>query len=745
MNYDTTEWRKFTYDTNAWSFDNNKDDNSNTNIGDKMAIKLCGDSPSDNNDTGFSWLQKSNDNNTFSWGSSNNNNNNNNFINNDILACGCNSNTDNHHNSNKYNNNTSICDLLMCKHLQSLQTIMINYKVNKYSLLNTDIDHIQQHLNHYFHLITQHSTDDEFETIYNRFGGNCNLEECVAFKRNHRNRDRNNDCFNIDANIQILDIIHCHYSHCFDHGYKLNKTQRESISRNHNDDEYFINNRLIQTQKILSNKHNLQNNFRSHKYSTLHQDGSNYKYYDFGVLFDYGNDMKNFQLEDDMMIPGYYVRAMYTNLKEELIVNSINIKQFANEYQKALKYYLSHYCKQFIQCYQKRVEQRRDGSGYTHKIQPGETARCLSINHLLAIMFYCNYDVLSYKFSETYRKICADEKIESILSRHRNYYWLAMYLTEAVNWFGVPIGEGEVDTFYHGISEELLLPHLVTHTVIQCPFSTSSSLEVALRFTNHNKGVIVQLNKKDMSTARYLSCNWLSDFSNESECLFVQSDAALPITNIIRVKSGVEYSMILRPLKYFPYRSYGRDDNDLKLLTKKLIHHRLSFVVNTYEAFKSLDKYGEKILQTHCVQKLTFYIPHMDTFVEHWPELCYSNHKWIKIDIVILLYPNVKEIIIDNKSFSMSGGYINFALNNMLCYLCAQPVNKLELIKVEICCAEKIWNDTCDRYKPKFLQHGWELKRNHSTVTLIACEHRSKFIWQNGIGWCRRLFKFGPP
>ena len=133
---------------------------------------------------------------------------------------------------------------------------MSEYKLNKYELVDINID---KYLNDFLHLIDAHSTDDEFETIYNAFGGVCDLQKCDAFKRNRRDRQSVNNSVNIAVNIQILDKIHCHYSHCFDIGYKLNKKERQEIeSKIENDnDEYLVNNRLLEIHKILSPKHSL--------------------------------------------------------------------------------------------------------------------------------------------------------------------------------------------------------------------------------------------------------------------------------------------------------------------------------------------------------------------------------------------------------------------------------------------------------------------------------------------------------
>eukprot|EP01084_Bolivina_argentea_P283253 485057_1 len=97
-------------------------------------------------------------------------------------------------------------DLSTCQHCLSLQIVMIKYKRSRYLLLDVNID-IDKYLNDYFHVISKHSKDLEFETIYNIFGGACDIDKCVSFKRNHRDRNKNNDVVDMNyMDVVLVDV-----------------------------------------------------------------------------------------------------------------------------------------------------------------------------------------------------------------------------------------------------------------------------------------------------------------------------------------------------------------------------------------------------------------------------------------------------------------------------------------------------------------------------------------------------------
>ena len=45
----------------------------------------------------------------------------------------------------------------------------------------------------------------------------------------------------------------------------------------------------------------------------------------------------------------------------------------------------------------------------------------ITIHHILSLLFYCNYDNLSAKFSSTFRKIRANERWNSVKKRNQEY------------------------------------------------------------------------------------------------------------------------------------------------------------------------------------------------------------------------------------------------------------------------------------------------------------------------------------
>eukprot|EP01084_Bolivina_argentea_P305925 528537_1 len=132
-----------------------------------------------------------------------------------------------------------------CYHLNQLIQIMQEYMTKGWSEENTrDITHI---LDHYFHLIHYHgSTDADFEVVFNQLGGICHASKCKSFSRNYRDRAGGYKEYEVydgyemlvDDNEsktiiiqQLLDKIHCYYSHCFDIGHKMTIMDRNELTK----------------------------------------------------------------------------------------------------------------------------------------------------------------------------------------------------------------------------------------------------------------------------------------------------------------------------------------------------------------------------------------------------------------------------------------------------------------------------------------------------------------------------------
>eukprot|EP01083_Nonionella_stella_P093205 261073_1 len=99
------------------------------------------------------------------------------------------------------------------------------------------------------------------------------------------------------------------------------------------------------------------------------------------------------------------------------------------------------------------------------------------------------------------------------------------------------MSSAKVKTFYHGIGEQLVLPFVSNGVRVTSPLSTSSQLSVAARFTDQNRGIVVEFASNN-GACSYFSLSWLSNYPGEREYLFMQCieynvHAHLKIKNII--------------------------------------------------------------------------------------------------------------------------------------------------------------------------------------------------------------------
>eukprot|EP01084_Bolivina_argentea_P086165 155745_1 len=299
------------------------------------------------------------------------------------------------------------CNLQNCSGLKKLKQSLNIYRNNENDIFCNDNSNLCLH--NFFHLISKHKTDDDFEYIYNELGGFCDIKQCKIFERHHRNRREqftncNTKDIDVIVNQNILDKIHSYYCHCYDIGYKLNKTDKQILENIHKPtNNIMVNNRLLQLNKTISTKHKLYRTVRgtdkpptSNRFEA-HFANNNEKIYSFGFKF----------LYDDNYISGNIVPKKYKSFKQEVTTNPFSVMtmlQFITEFKKAKMHYNSYYCKQYIRIHD------------TYRIQ-------LSIEHLLAVLIYCNYSELQFNFSKTYRKIASNESIKCVLNRHSNFYF----------------------------------------------------------------------------------------------------------------------------------------------------------------------------------------------------------------------------------------------------------------------------------------------------------------------------------
>eukprot|EP01084_Bolivina_argentea_P149206 260686_1 len=145
----------------------------------------------------------------------------------------------------------------------------------------------------------------------------------------------------------------------------------------------------------------------------------------------------------------------------------------------------------------------------------------ITLQHILAIMFYTNFSELSAAFSQSFRKLTDDEDDNILLQRHSQYAHWAKYLREALDLWGTNFFESKAckPVFYHGLSSKMLFGGYNQHFC--SPTSTTLQYSTAVMFANQGQGdgIVITL-RNDGSATMFFNCIPWSDFAGESEMLF---------------------------------------------------------------------------------------------------------------------------------------------------------------------------------------------------------------------------------
>eukprot|EP01084_Bolivina_argentea_P269999 459001_1 len=616
--------------------------------------------------------------------------------------------------------------IMQCKHLTTLiNSLHKHYKEHK----QMDNEYISQTLNDFIHLLHSHQTDTDFEYIYSQIG-HCDVEKCAIFQRHIRDRMHieYDDCEEKTENEiiyydDIMDKIHCYYAHSFETGNRLcikdklmlnDDCSKESdtehniyISRD-NETRKIYDISLAKREKMLSVLNSSRLNARintkynqldlKHEYQAAQNNNGKPGLFSFGYKFIYGyddEDPTDFSKFLDSDFKHETVKALspidfssrdksskkwsgsvavtqkYCDLKQELTNNKISImtlEQFNHEYKKAQSHFNTDYCKSnFIS---------------QHSTVP------FDLQYLLSLMVYCNYDQLQYNFSKTYREI--EE------CKHDEFYNLGKYLKISVQMFGTKVGDGHIKIFLHGISDQMIIPPGPYGVKIKCPLSTTPSLTVAINFTNHKKGLIVQFTApRYMADCKYIAASWISDFAYEKEHLFIQNNGAfetLKISNIIDVCHGFHYGIILKATMFIDQITRGvqsleAENSVIRQLAIKILHNQISFSSSLYERFHSLTEYAHYMIQMYFVSKQDICVDCSSMVNAEYPDLTplflKQEFKWVNLNILHALFPNINWIMTTNTNLcsKVVEDIIRYLQNNKT----KSKLKRIGIYKIDIC------------------------------------------------------------
>eukprot|EP01084_Bolivina_argentea_P200880 343434_1 len=336
-----------------------------------------------------------------------------------------------------------------------IQSAKYSHIIIQQDIIDLHSINVAQNVDDYHYLLERYEEDeDQFEfLIQNNSASKCDINKCMAFRRNHRscvNSDESKLILNIEnkqdiVGAEIMDKIHCFCHHLGDVGQNF-KNKNATKDNSTNTQNLFA---AIQT-KMCS------------KYNQLYtQMSDEQNMFLFGWEFIYDNDDHEEEKKNDIS-QSIRVTHNHDSLKEELTSNNlyrITMQQFNNESAKAFIHW----------------------NGYFRRSHYPK----MEAVHVLCLMVYCNFDGLQSRFSRTYREKLGEE--------HKEFYHLGKGLKQTVLKHGMGVRHVKISKFYHGVNQQLVPVEIVGDlgkgVNIYCPLSTSTSMSVAINFTEQNKGL----------------------------------------------------------------------------------------------------------------------------------------------------------------------------------------------------------------------------------------------------------------
>ena len=153
----------------------------------------------------------------------------------------------------------------------------------------------------------------------------------------------------------------------------------------------------------------------------------------------------------------------------------------------------------------------------------------VDMNHVIALILYCDYSAYCTEFSGTFRRLSRLESMEDVKKRNSAYWFQSRYIREVIECFGINndtqvLQDGikaEPGPFYCGIDVVLAIPQF---SLRLCgPTSTSKHLEVSLNFSKRT-GMIIELDNPTQdpraAAVPFVDVLWLSRFPDEDERIF---------------------------------------------------------------------------------------------------------------------------------------------------------------------------------------------------------------------------------
>eukprot|EP01084_Bolivina_argentea_P235485 396241_1 len=635
----------------------------------------------------------------------------------------------------KQNSNTQIAEEIKTYFMKNKENIICDY----HHILN-------QHLNEDMYSKTK--CDQQFKQIYDILMNNdlkCDINKCKIYKRCHREREKYSaDTENkINVEMDFLDSIHAYFIHSVDSGFRniVNKKKSPQNNSNKIKDNPYFDEELNNLQKLSRNKlinirgndrmkHNkfvtqitndeeqkINNNFKAVDL-IYDPDNKSNQNYSFGKRFSYHGKRAHYDFEG--------LTPKFSSLKEELTKNTIcniDMEMFSQAYQKAEYLISSSNNIKTIKC--------------CNAIEYGlGNSDLLSLNHALSIIFYTDYDTLSFKFSTTFRKLRDSESDKDILSRNLQFGNWTKYLTETVNAFGTKVEDTLITVFYHGISFLYISTFITT---FNCPTSTTTKLQIAYNFAERYNGIILELKKYDVNSdcyaLRYFNCSLFSNFANEEERLFItpprRSFMYLQTCGIRNIATGENYTEYVTCLYIFQQiigGSIGLLSSVVSSKTMNLLNNLISFILD----FVYIVKYPEYILTSLQQWRDAIKVIHINVsnVMKYAPSIhifCDKIKHLLDMEILNRMFKNVEEIRCDYVG-DIDEECLKFLLSNI------KQINSLnhsKLSEIELCMINKLYSsDFWNKINTEIEDIGWKMEEEGDDYSFRSIKISRERMWK---------------
>jgi len=351
----------------------------------------------------------------------------------------------------------------------------------------------------------------------------------------------------------------------------------------------------------------------------------------------------------------WYIHQKFANLQDEILNNDI-CRLSANDFKELIAE-----AKMKLEMDESR---QKSAEGLFETVYNIEAGSPLTLNHVLAVMLYCNFTKLCYEFSRTYRKLNRQETDDGLKDRHSNFYHFGKLLREFVEVFGDELAESQYDIFYHGINTEMLFRDCYAH--ICGPMSTTTARSVAMGTFAKANGIVVHF-ERDLELAFHLNTQSYSAFPDEQEKLFLGGFARLPFGNIYRISDTAHFETSVRVIQALS-RMVAADRNS-RAIKKREVKQLATFVrqklsvdgkKSTNEKPSTVAAYPRDLFECFCLHREALRIDMFDArqneideegemfgFEPFFGELFDEEFKFVDLKKMLGVFECAEEMVIE--------------------------------------------------------------------------------------------------